>query len=57
MSGARVLGPSQVTAEVDVSPFDLAPSTERDTGAAALCEITETSSAPALKSKGFAAGL
>lgn len=37
MSGARVLGPSQVTAEVDVSPFDLAPSTERDTGAAALC--------------------
>jgi len=37
MNGARIIGPSQVTAEVDVSPFDLAPPRERDTGAAALC--------------------
>ncbi len=37
MSAARVLGPSEVRAEVDVSPFDLVPASGRDTGAAALC--------------------
>lgn len=37
MSSARGLGPSEVTAEVDVSPFDLVPAPGRDTGAAALC--------------------
>ncbi|MEM9177344.1 MAG: alpha/beta fold hydrolase [Myxococcota bacterium] len=37
MSAARVLGPSEVEAEVDVSPFDLAPEAASATDAAALC--------------------
>ncbi|MGB0620435.1 MAG: alpha/beta hydrolase [Myxococcota bacterium] len=37
MSGARVLGPSEVTADVDVSAFDLPAAPEHETGAAALC--------------------
>ena len=37
MSGGRVLGPSEVVAEVDVSAFDLPADPASDTGAAALC--------------------